>query len=425
MATYKGINGTSVVNYAGDLPNAIDGQVWYDSTAADFKYQYPNVTTGSWATGANLNTTRYDGAVSMAGNKSSALFMGGYSGGIVANVESWNGSAWTETTDVPTATYAFGGTGASNTSALVFAGQTPGSPTTTATYEWGGSSWTSGGNLNSGQRYRTGAGIQTAALAAGGNGGSPSLTGETEQYNGTAWTEVADMNTARTYGSMGGGASPYTAALYIGGQNPPSGSAYTAITESWNGSSWTEVADLNTARYGLAGAGTQTSALAFGGNGGSVISNTEEWNGSSWTEVNNLNTARSGLSGAGSGTASALAAGGTPSCAVELWTGSGQPIGAWSTGGSLNVVKQNMAGAGVSQTAAISMGGEIPPSNTKTGQTELYDGTSWTEVNDMNTARAKGAGGGTPSGALTFGGSEPTVTAKTESFNGTSWTEVG
>jgi hypothetical protein len=39
----------------------------------------------------------------------------------------------------------------------------------------------------------------------------------------------------------------------------------TIVTESYNGTSWTEVNDLNTARYDLAGAGIQTSALAFGG----------------------------------------------------------------------------------------------------------------------------------------------------------------
>jgi hypothetical protein len=43
-------------------------------------------------------------------------------------------------------------------------------------------------------------------------------------------------------------------------------SAIQQITESWNGTSWTEVNDLNTARGNFAGAGTQnTAALAFGG----------------------------------------------------------------------------------------------------------------------------------------------------------------
>jgi len=43
------------------------------------------------------------------------------------------------------------------------------------------------------------------------------------------------------------------------------------------------VADLSTARNTLGGAGTQTSALAFGGVGtpGSAIGSTEEWSSSS------------------------------------------------------------------------------------------------------------------------------------------------
>jgi hypothetical protein len=51
---------------------------------------------------------------------------------------------------------------------------------------------------------------------------------------------------------------------------------------------WTEVNDLNTARTGLGGAGTQTAALGFGGLApatGFINDETESWNGTSWTEV--------------------------------------------------------------------------------------------------------------------------------------------
>jgi hypothetical protein len=51
-----------------------------------------------------------------------------------------------------------------------------------------------------------------------------------------------------------------------------------ANTESWNGTSWSQADELNTARNSLAGAGTQTSALAFGGNTGSITGATEEYN---------------------------------------------------------------------------------------------------------------------------------------------------
>ncbi len=87
-----------------------------------------------------------------------------------------------------------------------------------------------------------------------------------------------------------------------------------ANTETWNGTSWTEVNDLNTSMQQLAGdgtaagsAGTQTAALAtpggnpivtateFLGNSESQVANTETWDGTSWTEVGDLNNARSQL----------------------------------------------------------------------------------------------------------------------------------
>src|SRR5210317_1108680 len=117
-------------------------------------------------------------------------------------------------------------------------------------------SWATGGTLNT-ARYSTGsAGIQTAALAFGGVT-TPPVTALTESYNGASWTEVNDLNTARTLGSAG----TQTSALGFGGSPGP-----LAITESWNGTSWTEVNDLNSARRNLGGTGADnTSALAFGG----------------------------------------------------------------------------------------------------------------------------------------------------------------
>ena len=60
--------------------------------------------------------------------------------------------------------------------------------------------------------------------------------------------------------------------------------------ESWDGSSWTEVADLSDGRRHMGSAGTtNTAAIGFGGDTPGVTANTEVWNGTSWTEVNNLN----------------------------------------------------------------------------------------------------------------------------------------
>ena len=74
MATYKEKVGTSVVNYAGNYPGAVDGELWYDSTNKDFKYQYTNVTAaGSWRTGGAMNTARRQFGPSSSGTQTASL----------------------------------------------------------------------------------------------------------------------------------------------------------------------------------------------------------------------------------------------------------------------------------------------------------------------------------------------------------------
>ena len=48
-----------------------------------------------------------------------------------------------------------------------------------------------------------------------------------------------------------------------------------ALTESWNGSSWTEKGDLATARHYVGSAGTATAGFAIGGDGN--LTSTEEF----------------------------------------------------------------------------------------------------------------------------------------------------
>ena len=76
MATYKQKVGTAVVNYAGNYPGAVEGELWYDSTNKDFKYLYPNVTSaGSWRTSGSLNTARPQ--ITGFGTQTAGLFFGG------------------------------------------------------------------------------------------------------------------------------------------------------------------------------------------------------------------------------------------------------------------------------------------------------------------------------------------------------------
>ena len=94
-----------------------------------------------------------------------------------------------------------------------------------------------------------GVGTNTAALGIGGTGSPPSPSGvaNTQSWNGTSWTEINDLNTARR-GSAGSGIQ--TAAIYFNAFGPA-----TSVVESFDGVSWTEVADMSVQR-GFLAAGT-------------------------------------------------------------------------------------------------------------------------------------------------------------------------
>jgi len=80
---------------------------------------------------------------------------------------------------------------------------------------------------------------------------------------------------------------------------------------------------------------------------------------------------------------------------------------------------------GVSGTipAAVAFGGYTPGSPNATANSEEYNGTSWTEGNNLGTARWDISGAGTQTAALVAGGGTPGSTANCEEYNGTSWAE--
>ena len=141
----------------------------------------------------------------------------------------------------------------------------------------GAGAWSAGVAYNSGRQYIVGAGTNTAGIIFG---GSPSAL--TETFDGSTWTAVNSLNVAV---SQSGGATSGTqsATLSFG---MPSGN-----TETWNGTCWSEGSNMGTGRYiGQASGGTATAAIAMGGTPYTV--NTEIYNGTSWTEVNNMQAAR-------------------------------------------------------------------------------------------------------------------------------------
>ena len=195
----------------------------------------------------------------------------------------------------------------------------------------------------------------------------------TESYNGTTWTEVGDLGTPRKDLNAGG---TYTSNIIFGGET--GGGTKRAETEVWNGSSWTEVADLNRTVQQPGGTGaSSTSALCIGGFSPGKVALTEVWNGSSWAETGDLGTAR-----------------GYPGC------------------------------TGIA-TAALAFGGSTDPGTT--ANTEQFNGSSWTELNNINSSRGGLRGIGTYTAAIAVGGNAPAGSPGrklVEDWNGVSWQET-
>jgi hypothetical protein len=303
MADYKGIKGYKVQSRASD-PTANEGQIWYNTTSNTLKYDA--VAAGAWASGGNLNTARQ--TLGGAGiSQSSALAFGGSPNGstVVGLTESYNGTAWTELADLNTDRRYFVGLG-TQTAAIAVGGHAA----IQECESWNGTSWTEVADLNRTATppvscaFASGFGSTTSAMFNGGAEGDPASPPPSalqicEQWNGTSWTEVADLVTAMTY-AAGTGTSGAAGLSTAGGAFTPSWS-FNNKNQEWNATSWTELADINTARTSLGGAvqGSTTAALVFGGTEPAESVLTEKWNGTSWTEVGDLTTARHYVGGAG------------------------------------------------------------------------------------------------------------------------------
>ena len=507
MAKYKDLHGIAIKAVSTDPSNApSEGQVWYNTTTGAFKSillseawssgtalstgrynlagsgtQTAGLVAGGTTPGIVTNTEHYNGtgwrnggtlnvgrdSATMFGLSTAATFVGGYApspNGFRSLVEEYNGSTWSEETDMP-APRAQGASAGTQTDGIVFGGNQgpPGSPETTATttLEYNGSSWTTGGAMSVNDRYIMGCGgSQAQALRVGGE----SDTDATEEYDGSSWTTGGNLNTGRNQGAASG---TNTAGLVFGGNpnrtntegydgtswsNKPalatgvedtSGSAQgtnaeafqagqsaspISIVQNWNSAAsvvtagaFASLPNLNTARWGLGAAGTKSAGIVFGGRNPSVAQNlalTEEYSGSSWSEGPDLGQARR-VCGRGTGTqTAALAHGGhynSPSVrykVAEEFDGS-----SWTNGGTSTNAHDGTANLGT-LTAAASCGGyDGSPMN----KTEEYDGTSFSTANDMPYSAYQLTASGSQTAGFVFGGGYPSVTTSAN-YDGTNWT---
>ena len=282
--------------------------------------------------------------------------------------------------------------------------------------------WASGGSLNTGRGLMgNGMGTQTAGAVVAGFNPPNTFYANTELYNGSSWTESGDLPSGRYVGMAAG---TQTAGLYAGGYGPSGFPAF-GDTYYFNGTSWSDQSStLNTPRDALRGTGVQTAAIAAGGISGPgtpADDETEIWNGSTWTEVNNLNTARYSLNIAGTSTDAIAGPGTQPPgyvAVVESWNGT-----SWSETTEINTARNNYGrtnyAAGGASTGALIFGGQSQPTGSPDSmtQTEYWNGTSWTELNDLGTGRGRLAGAGSTTAALAVGAYPNTNNSATEEWN--------
>ena len=469
MAKYSDIKGFTVQTLTSDTAPSV-------------------VSTGSWSSGGSLNTARLQGGAAGTytaglvfggntptttnlteeyngsawsvqnvmgttggnllgcGTQTAALRSGGYNGSYLNVTEEYSGASWATSNTMPVSIDSHTGSFGTQTAAYAVTGnQSPGPSTKVGVYAYNGASWTTGTSVNTAKEAAGGFGTTTSGLVTANNQG-------TEVWNGSAWTEVAEKNTART---LFGGASGTSGSdgIVIGGTPPNTGK-----TEFWDGSSWTELADMSTARTTMGVGNSSINALGAGG-GPSATAVTEEWTttpsalfqktvegqlyfnsttntfketvtdfpGATWSSGGNMNTTRGSNSGFGASKDSALSGGGAETSSpppagvnTEVYNGS-----TWTEVNNLTTGVQ-VAGNFGTVTAGIFASGSGAPG---AGITNVQDwnGTSWTEIADVNNARRQSKGGGTTTAALIAGGYAPAssgVVNTVESWNGNSWTET-
>lgn len=232
-----------------------------------------------------------------------------------------------------------------------------------------------------------------------------------------AWASSGAMICARINLASAG---TQNSALVFGGAVPAAASAF---TEAYNGTSWSSATGLITARRGLAGAGTQNAALSIGGSTATsptvtTVTCVQAYNGTSWSACTGLTTARFCLGGNGTTNAALAVGGGTPTslACVESFNGS-----TWSVNTPTPTLQGSNSTNGITtvgtQNSALAFGGF--PGNILVSFT--YNGNGWSTGACLIYVRTGSSGAGTATSALSFGGTCLIPLSCTEIYAGNVW----
>ena len=269
------------------------------------------------------------------------------------------------------------------------------------------SSWATGGAMNTARRQVAGFGESptTAVVVCGQN---PPALANTEEYSGTAWTNVTANPQVRVKPF---GTGTLTAGLVGGGESGPSSGTNSG---EYDGTSWTNSATIPLTMYDSVAFGPISAAVVTHGPQSPDTAVLLYASGGTWTTGNSSPQKLGAGSGAGT-----QAAGIVMGESTSITTTFEYDAGTWSAGGNLNTGRaRGASNVAASRDQAMLFGGNAPPI-TELTNTELYDGTSWTNSTAMSTARrGLGGAGSTSTSALAFAGYTGSDSAATEEFTG-------
>ena len=299
---------------------------------------------------------------------------------------------------------------------------------------WDGLSYAHVGTLAEARDNSALAGTMNAALAQGGGSNSSYSANSahstcTEEWNGSAWSEAAASNFPTGGVVMAAGKSSNDAMhVYDCTNSDPK-------TDFYNGVAWSLGPNMNgLGGYKNSGAtGTTGKSFFMAANCTDVEHFDENHTTSSMGRVDATELSLESDTDLTIDESLQIPLyGGNPpvtSSAGEVWYNTEQEklyftydVNSWTELANTNTARIQLAGLFGTTGAALHYGGLVGPSpNPATDDTEEWNGTAWTEGNNLITGRQHGGFNGTQNTAWVAGGNTPSNASTVEHYNGTSW----
>jgi hypothetical protein len=278
-------------------------------------------------------------------------------------------------------------------------------PWGTANYHdtFNGTVWATSTNMSTGVFGSASCGTSSDSMIMGGDGGVGDATTDSrtlcQRWNGSSWSTSTGgtLNTARNFHAGGG----KTSEAWVVSGAPTGGGYYTATSENWNGTTWTNSSANIIARGASFGDGSLTEGWVTGGQKATGVSGTllttEHYDGTTWSAGASITDQRNSGTGGGFGdrynSGFVGGTGGSGKVSIlSLYNGI-----AWSTGTSIAQAQSYNTGAGTPQNAMTALGtGNTEHSNSGTytpKNSQTYNGTSWTITGALTRGRTVGTGG--------------------------------